>query len=1035
MPAQRSQQVERLYHQARERDPHERAAFLDQACGDDDALRREVESLLAEDEGVRSFLETPALARGGGMTPERWRRIEQLCQAALERDRTLRGAFLEEACAGDEELQREVESLLAQEGQVGSFLEASPLEDLAAQEAQAAIRFGSDSAQSALVGEQLGSYSIRSLVAKGGMGEVYCARDTKLGRDVALKILPSSFARDPDRLARFRREARLLASLNHPHIAAIYGMEESGGVHCLVMELVPGETLAGAGPLPLTKALTICRQIAEGLEEAHRKNITHRDIKPANIKVTPAGAVKILDFGLAKALAWEQSEVDLSELSQPSTVATEEGRILGTPGYMSPEQVRGKAVDKQTDIWSFGCVLYELLSGKPAFQRDTLTDTIAAVLEREPDWQALPPATPDAVRELLRRCLQKDKDSRLRDIGDARIEIDEALTPLPLGTASGLTAPAPEARRVRVTRFAAMFGIALALAAALAVISVLYFNRAAPPEIRLEVNTPPTGDPLSFAISPDGRRLVFSASEGKSQLWVRPLDSLAPQPLAGTDGASYPFWSPDSASVGFFADGKLKRIDIVGGAPQVLADAVGGRGGAWNREGTIVFAPSINAPLLKVPATGGGEAVAATRLETGQTSHRFPQFLPDGRHLIYFVQGASTRGVYAGSLDGGPSKRLVTADAAAVVSPSGFLLFPRETTLFAQAFDLERQELSGSPFTAAEQAAFDVVSDAAGFSATSGILAYRTGSAVAPQLTWLDRSGKSLGAIGAPDRARLRDVELSPDGKRVASSRTVNGNMDVWLIDAARNVRTRFTFDAALDRGPVWAPDGNRVAFISDRKGVNNLYAKLSNGAGADELLLESDRGKVLNDWSSDGRFLLFNSADPQTGQDLWVLPISGDKKPFPFLKTPFDQLHGQFSPDGKWIAYESNESGRSEIYVQPFPGPGGKFQISASGGAQVRWKNGKEIFYVSLDSKMMAAPVKLSPDGQSLETGTPVALFPVRMAGGPTQQGSELLPLGLNKQNYAASSDGQRFLVNLAADESAASHITIILNWQPKAK
>ena len=442
------------------------------------------------------------------------------------------------------------------------------------------------------------------------------------------------------------------------------------------MELVPGETLAGAGPLPLTKALTICRQIAEGLEEAHRKNITHRDIKPANIKVTPAGAVKILDFGLAKALAWEQSEVDISELSQPSTVATEEGRILGTPGYMSPEQVRGKAVDKQTDIWSFGCVLYELLSGKPAFQRDTLTDTIAAVLEREPDWQALPPATPDAVRELLRRCLQKDKDSRLRDIGDARIEIDEALTPLPLGTASGLTAPAPEARRVRVTWFAAMLGIALALAAALAVISVLYFNRAAPPEIRLEVNTPPTGDPLSFAISPDGRRLVFSASEGKSQLWVRPLDSLAPQPLAGTDGASYPFWSPDSASVGFFADGKLKRIDIVGGAPQVLADAVGGRGGSWNREGTIVFAPSTIGPLLKVLATGGA-AVAATRLETGQPSHRFPQFLPDGRHLIYFVQGASTRGVYAGSLDGGPSKRLVNADAAAVVSPSGFLLFPR----------------------------------------------------------------------------------------------------------------------------------------------------------------------------------------------------------------------------------------------------------------------------------------------------------------------------------------------------------------------
>ncbi len=544
------------------------------------------------------------------------------------------------------------------------------------------------------------------------------------------------------------------------------------------------------------------------------------------------------------------------------------------------------------------------------------------------------------------------------------------------------------------------------------------------------MNTPPTGDPLSFAISPDGRRLVFSASEGKSQLWVRPLDSLAPQPLAGTDGASYPFWSPDSASVGFFADGKLKRIDIVGGAPQVLANAVAGRGGSWNREGTIVFAPSTTGPLLKVLATGGA-AVAATRLETGQPSHRFPQFLPDGRHLIYFVQGASTRGVYAGSLDGGPSKRLVTADAAAVVSPSGFLLFPRETTLFAQAFDLERQELSGSPFHAAEQAAFDEVSNAAGFSATSGILAYRTGSAVASQLTWLDRSGKSLGAIGAPDRARLRDVELSPDGKRVTYSRTANGNMDVWLIDAARNVPTRFTFDAANDRGPVWAPDGNRVAFNSNRKGGDNLYSKLSNVAGADELLLESDQTKSPNDWSSDGRFLLFSSRDPQTAVDLWVLPLSGDKKPFPFLKTPFDEVHGQFSPDGKWIAYESNESGRSEIYVQPFPGPGGKFQVSASGGTQARWnKNGKEIFYLSLDRKMMAAPVKLSLDGQLLETGTPLALFPVRIAGA-----GDTVACVFCKQNYAASSDGQRFLVNLAADESAASHITIILNWQPKAK
>jgi Tol biopolymer transport system component len=521
---------------------------------------------------------------------------------------------------------------------------------------------------------------------------------------------------------------------------------------------------------------------------------------------------------------------------------------------------------------------------------------------------------------------------------------------------------------------------------------------------------------------------VFSASnEGKSQLWLRPLDSLAAQPLAGTDGATYPFWSPDSASVGFFADSQLKRIDIVGGAPQVVANAGAGRGGAWNRDGTILFAPLGTGPLLKTPATGG-EAVAGTRLESGQTSHRFPQFLPDGRHFVYFVQGGPAPGVYSGSLDGGSSKWLANADAAAVVSPSGFLLFLRRTTLFAQAFDFKRQELSGSPFPVAEQAAFDPATFAAGFSATSGIVAYRSGSTgVVRQLTWLDRSGKSVGAIGAPDSAGLTNVELSPDGKRVAVDRTVNGNQDVWVIDAARGVNTRFTFDTAFDLFPLWSPDGSRVVFTSNRKGVFDLYWKLSSSAGADDLLLESDQTKAPTDWSSDGRFLLFFSIDPQTGYDLWILPVSGDRRPFPFLKTPFDERDGQFSPDGKWIAYQSNESGRFEIYIQPFPGPSGKFQISSNGGAQPRWnKNSKEIFYVSLDSKMMAAPVKLSPDGQSLQTGTPAALFAVRIAGGPVP--------GVNKQQYAVSSDSQRFLVNLAADEGAASPITLIYHWKPQA-
>ena len=691
---------------------------------------------------------------------------------------------------------------------------------------------------------------------------------------------------------------------------------------------------------------------------------------------------------------------------------------------MAPEQAKGKSVDRRADIWAFGVVLYEMLTGRMLFSGETTSETIAAVMMKEPDWTALPANTPARLRDLIRRCLVKEPRNRVRDIGDARIAIEEVQT----GTEVDAAGPEKPSR----PRSKVLVGIAavlcLVMAFLLGTMSALYFNRTTPasPEIRVEVNTPSTDDPFSFAISPDGRRLVFSASnEGKSQLWLRPLDSLTAQPLAGTDGARYPFWSPDSASVGFFADSKLKRIDLVGGGPQVLANtSADGRGGSWSRDGIILFVPNLGGPLLKVFARGG-EPVEVTRLEAGQTGHQFPQFLPDGRHFIYFVFGGPAQGVYTGSLDGGSSKRLTNADAAAVVSPSGFLLFPRQTTLFAQAFDLQRQELSGNPFPVAEQVALDRSGPVgtAGLSAASGIVAYRTGgSGAVRQLTWLDRSGKSVGAIGTPD-AGLKEVELSPDGKRVAVSRLVNGDVDVWLIDAARGVSTRFTFDPASDGISLWSPDGNHVVFQSNRKGVFNLYWKLSSGTGMDDLLLESDQNKAPADWSPDGRFLLFRSIDPQTGFDLWVLPVSGDKKPFPFLKTPFEERNGQFSPDGNWIAYQSNESGRFEIYVQPFPGPGGKFQISSNGGLQPRWnKTGKEIFYMSLDSKMMAAPVKLSLEGKSLETGTPVALFPVRIAGS-----------SFNKQQYAVSSDGQRFLINLAADEGVASPITLIYNWKPK--
>src|SRR2546425_1032016 len=548
------------------------------------------------------------------------------------------------------------------------------------------------------------------------MGEVYRARDTKLKRDVAIKILPEEFSRDPERIARFHREARAIAALNHANIAAIHELWEPRTTNFLVLERVEGDTLAERiqrGPLPVEEALNIARQIGEALEAAHEKGIIHRDLKPANIKITPQGKVKLLDFGLARIFEDESEDADSS--NSPTLVSrTGGGAILGTAAYMSPEQARGQKADKQSDVWAFGCVLYEMLTGQQIFRGQTVTDILSGIIRSEPDWSALPQSTPVFVRSLLRRCLRKERSRRLRDIADARIEIEEAGTPLPLGAASGLTAAKG---RVSVTWFAAVLAIALVLGAALVVVSLFYFNRTAPPEIRVEVNTPSTSDPLSFAISPDGRRLVFSASsEGKSQLWVRPLDSVAAKPLAGTDGGTYPFWSPDSVSVGFFADGKLKRIDIVGGAAQVLANAPNGRGGAWNREGTILFAPTAAGSLFKVAATGG-VPVAVTRLETGQGAQVFPQFFPDGRHFIYI--GGGPAAVYAASLDGASSRRLANANTAAV-SPSGFLLLRLQTTLFAQAFDFKRQELSGNPFPVAEQVA--------GFSATSGIVAYRTGS-------------------------------------------------------------------------------------------------------------------------------------------------------------------------------------------------------------------------------------------------------------------------------------------------------------------
>jgi eukaryotic-like serine/threonine-protein kinase len=830
--------------------------------------------------------------------------------------------------------------------------------------------------------------------------------------------LPVVFTGDGDRRARFEREARVLASLNHPHIGAIYGLEESQGTSYLVLELVDGITLAeriAKGPLSLSDSLDIARQITDALEAAHEKGIVHRDLKPANIKLTADQKVKVLDFGLAK-------------LSQPSdqistapteTIATRDGAVFGTPGYMSPEQARGEPVDKRADVWAFGCVLYEMLTGKPAFVERTVSDTIAALLSREPDWTALPHAAGPELRRVLRRCIEKDPKRRLHDIADVGIELDDAIGPIPSRASDMSLSPH------RVWRLAA---VAMILVLVGGLVTIAYFRQQRPnaSEVRLEITTPPTADEFSLAVSPDGQAIAFVATtDNVSRLWLRPLAGSA-RPLVGTDGAAFPFWSPDSHAIGFFADGYLKRVNLAGGPPQVVAAAVNGRGGAWGDDGTIVFTPSATSGLFRVSANGG-EPAEITKLATPHHySHRFPDFLPDGRRFIFFVRGSpDAKGIYLSSIDGSEMKRLVPSDSAGVVLPSGHLLFVRAGTLLVQPFELSNLSVSGDPKAVAEGVFYNIGLDLAAMTASNtGLLAYRLeGAAARRQLVWFDRLGREIERVGAADLS-MWSPTIAPDRHSLALYRIVSGNADIWLFDTARDTLRRLTTALSAEAGPLWTPDGKAIVFGSNRKGVVDLYRKEVGGSETEQVLLQSSGGKSALDWSPDGQYLLYSENTSATGTDLWIMPNAEPRRPFAFATGPLNQVRGEFAPDGNWIAYDSNESGRFEIYIQSFPQPGEKHQVSTSGGAQPRWsRNGHELFYIAPDGGLMAAAIAWVDKDHAPTVRSLQRLFAKQMAGGPVP--------GPETSQYVVSDDGQRFLINTVLEESG-SPITVVLNWRP---
>jgi len=868
-------------------------------------------------------------------------------------------------------------------------------------------------------GEQLGNYKIVEIIGAGGMGEVYRATDSQLKRDVALKVLPALFSSDPERMARFQREAEVLASLDHPNVAPIFGMVDADGVRALALSLVEGPTLEDRianGPVPLEEAVAIAVQIVAALEYAHERGIIHRDLKPANIKITPDGVVKVLDFGLAKVLEDDQTQPSGANSPTLTLGHTRVGVLLGTAAYMSPEQAVGKPADRRSDIFSFGSVLFEMLTGKRPFAGDTVGETLVSVAKDELDWSALPGSTPRSVENLLRRCLTKDRKRRLQAIGEARIVLETPILDEPKNEAPVI---------VRASRLPWLVGAA-AFAAAL-VLAFLYFRRPAEdaPIIRLSIPLPEkavlTGQTLP-AVSPDGRRIAFTAiSEGKTALWVRDLDSLGARALPYTEGALFPFWSPDGHMIGFFADGKLKKIDIAGGPALTLCEITGDpRGGTWNREGDILFVPDrVNDEgIFRVSASGGVPSVLLATDRSKGDGFRFPWFLPDGRHFLYLhrVSDVAASRIDVGDLESKTARPLLPATSNAIYA-AGHLLFARERTLMAQPFDTGKLQTTGEPVPIAEQVDYVTVDQRAHFSSSqNGVLAYVSGGVVGGnlQLTWFDRSGRVVGTLGGPGLSRW--PAISPDEKTIAFYRVElqSGINDIWLHDVARGSDSRFTFGRANSDFPVWSPDGSELAF---RSGSDYRIYRKGIGVTEQTALDDTPPNKRADDWSRNGRFLIEERAPlGKSGSDIWVLPLFGDRKPFPYLQSEFNERWAKLSPGGQWLAYSSDETKRNEVYVQTFPNPGGKWQVSANGGDRPVWsRDGKELFFISADGKMMAVGVRSGKDQTDFNAGAIKPLFDVHMA---------------IQDCFDVSKDG-RFLIPITVASGASNvPMTAVVNW-----